>query len=217
MAIARLPAYVRPMKLAGDKTGYYFELPAWARPTKDRKTGKLTAAVRHGQACPVISTALGTDLAQVHAKGAALNDALRDWRTGKMGQRRIAEGSVAWLFQWYREQERFIKNKAKTRKDYKALMDMLVAFEPIFRRSLTLVAVLPGAALAPGTDVGWGMVQEGAAGLRSGPGQCGGPQRHPEGSCQSMGQYVPGLRTRGFKSSIYPPPMPLVGALTTQT
>ncbi len=142
MAIARLPAYVRPMKLAGDKTGYYFELPAWARPTKDRKTGKLTAAVRHGQACPVISTALSTDLAQVHAKGAALNDALRDWRTGKMGQRRIAEGSVAWLFQWYREQERFIKNKAKTRKDYKALMDMLVAFEPIFRRSLTLVAVL---------------------------------------------------------------------------
>lgn len=130
MAIARLPAYVRPMKLAGDKTGYYFELPAWARPTKDPKTGKLTAAVRHGQACPVISTALGTDLAQVHAKGTALNEALREWRTGEMGQGRIAEGSVAWLFQWYREQERFTKNKAKTRKDYKALMDMLVAFEP---------------------------------------------------------------------------------------
>ncbi|MES3152552.1 hypothetical protein [Sphingomonas faeni] len=130
MAIARLPAYVRPMKLAGDKTGYYFELPAWARPTKDPKTGKLTAAMRHGQACPVISTALGTDLAQVHAKGAALNEALREWRTGEMGQGRIAEGSVAWLFQWYREQERFTKNKAKTRKDYKALMDMLVAFEP---------------------------------------------------------------------------------------
>jgi integrase len=130
MAIARLPAYVRPMKLAGDKTGYYFELPAWARPTKDPKTGKLIAAVRHGHACPVISTALGTDLAQVHAKGAALNDALREWRTGEMGQGRIAEGSVAWLFQWYREQERFTKNKAKTRKDYKALMDMLVAFEP---------------------------------------------------------------------------------------
>lgn len=130
MAIARLPAYVRPMKLAGDKTGYYFELPAWARPTKNPKTGKLTAAVRHGQACPVISTALGTDLAQVHAKGAALNDALREWRTGQMGQGRIAEGSVAWLFQWYREQERFTKNKAKTRKDYKALMGMLVAFEP---------------------------------------------------------------------------------------
>ncbi len=129
MAIARLPAYVRPMKLAGDKTGYYFELPAWARPTKDSKTGKLMPAVRHGQACPVISTALGTDLAQVHAKGAALNEALREWRTGEMGQGRIAEGSVAWLFQWYREQERFTKNKAKTRKDYKALMDMLVAFE----------------------------------------------------------------------------------------
>lgn len=86
MAIARLPAYVRPVKLAGDKTGYYFELPAWARPTKDPKTGRLTAAVRHGQACPVISTALGTDLAQVHAKGDALNEALREWRTGEMGQ-----------------------------------------------------------------------------------------------------------------------------------
>lgn len=129
MAIARLPAYVRPTPLAGGKTGYYFELPPWARPTKDPLTGKKKPAVRHGQACPVISTALGTDLAQVHAKGEALNEALREWRTGQMGQGRIAEGTVAWLFRWYREQERFTKNKAKTRKDYKALMDMLVTFE----------------------------------------------------------------------------------------
>ncbi|BCA62012.1 hypothetical protein HMP09_1246 [Sphingomonas sp. HMP9] len=46
-----------------------------------------------------------------------------------MGQGRIAEGSVAWLFQRYREQGRFTKNKAKTRKDNKPLMDMPVAFE----------------------------------------------------------------------------------------
>lgn len=126
----RLPAYVRRSNLAGGKMAYYFELPPWARPTKDAKTGKLSPAVRYGNPCPVTSTALGSDLASVFAKGGALNEALREWRTGAMGQGRLAEGSVAWLFAWYREQERFTKNKAKTRRDYKALMDMLAAFEP---------------------------------------------------------------------------------------
>lgn len=46
------------MKLAGDRIGDDVELPAWARPTMDPKTGKLTRAVRHGQAHPMISPAL---------------------------------------------------------------------------------------------------------------------------------------------------------------
>jgi hypothetical protein len=130
MALSRLPAYVRPTKLAGGKIGHYWELPPWARPIKDPKTGKLTPAMRHGQACPVQSETLGTDLAVVHAKGETLNAALREWRLGEMGAGKLTEGTVAWLFVWYRDQERFKKNKAKTRKDYRALMDMLVAFEP---------------------------------------------------------------------------------------
>ncbi|BCA62013.1 hypothetical protein HMP09_1247 [Sphingomonas sp. HMP9] len=69
MAFARLSSYVRPIRLIADKARYYFELSAWARPTKDSKNGKLTSAVRHGQACPVISTALGSDLAR-YTRGA---------------------------------------------------------------------------------------------------------------------------------------------------
>jgi integrase len=129
MALTRLPAYVRPTKLTGGEIGHYWELPHWARPIKDPKTGKLTPAMRHGQACPVQSETLGADLAVVHAKAETLNAALREWRRGEMGAGKLAEGSVAWLFAWYRDQERFTKNKAKTRKDYRALMDMLVAFE----------------------------------------------------------------------------------------
>lgn len=125
----RLPAYVRPAKLAGGKTGYYWELPHWARPKKDPETGKLVPVVRHGQPCPVVPTALGTDLAQAIAKGNNLNEAFRDWRKGTMG-RVLVKGTVAWLFAWYREQPRFRKNKPKTKKDYHRLMDAICAFEP---------------------------------------------------------------------------------------
>lgn len=125
----RLPAYVRPAKLAGGKTGYYWELPHWARPKKDPETGKLVPVMRHGQPCPVVPTALGTDLAQAIANGNNLNEAFRDWRKGTMG-RVLVKGTVAWLFAWYREQPRFRKNKPKTKKDYHRLMDAICAFEP---------------------------------------------------------------------------------------
>lgn len=117
MATERLPTYVRPARLAGGRTGYYWELPPWARPTKDPRTGRAVPAMRHGQACPVTSEPLGSDLSVVFKKAETLNTALREWRLGEMGSGRIAEGSVAWLFAWYRDQERFKKNKAKTRKD----------------------------------------------------------------------------------------------------
>ncbi len=124
----RLPAYVRPVRGAGDKVSYYFELPPWARPTKN-PDGTVTPAVRDGRRCAVTSTTLGDDLAAAITKGEALNQALAHWRTGEGGAA-MAKGTVEWLFAWYREQERYKKNVAKTRTDYRKLMDMLVAFEP---------------------------------------------------------------------------------------
>ena len=128
MASARLPAYTRAKPLASGVTAYFWELPPWARPTRDATSCTLKSAVRHGRACALVSTALGTDLAAAVAKADNLNEALKEWRTGQGGAG-IVRGSVDWLFAWYRDQERFKKNTAKTRRDYKALMDMLAAFE----------------------------------------------------------------------------------------
>ncbi len=125
----RLPAYVRPAKLAGGKVGYYWELPSWARPRKDSATGKLVPVVRHGQPCPLVSTPLGSNLAKAIEKGNNLNDAFRDWRKGTMGKV-VVKGTVEWLFAWYREQPRYKKNKPKTKKDYQRHMAAIEAFEP---------------------------------------------------------------------------------------
>ena len=124
----RLPAYVRATKRASGETAYYWELPPWARPTR-AADGTVSPAVRDGRRCALTNTSLGTDLAVAITKGEALNQALAHWRTGEGGTN-IAKGTVEWLFVWYREQERFKKNVAKTRSDYRKLMDMLAAFEP---------------------------------------------------------------------------------------
>ncbi|WP_143559576.1 hypothetical protein [Sphingomonas dokdonensis] len=123
----RLPAYVRATKRAGGDVAYYWELPPWARPIRD-VDGKLAPAVREGRRHTLVNTSLGTDLASAIAKAEALNEALTQWRTGEGGAN-LVKGTVAWLFAWYRDQERFKKNVAKTRNDYRKLMDMLAAFE----------------------------------------------------------------------------------------
>lgn len=124
-AIIRLPAYTRRVKVK-DGHAYYWELPTWARPTKDR-AGNLVPVVRHSQPCPVMSSALGTNHDLAVEKAEALNEALAQWRQGAT-RKTLKPGSVAWLFLWYRGQERFTKNRPKTQKDYKRLMDMLCEF-----------------------------------------------------------------------------------------
>jgi hypothetical protein len=84
--------------------------------------------IRHGVTCPLVSTPLGTDLAAAIAKANNLNEAFKEWRTGKGGNV-LVKGTVAWLFAWYREQDRFKKNAHKTKVDYRKLMDALCAFE----------------------------------------------------------------------------------------
>ena len=48
MALDRLPAYVRKLRNAAGEPVYYWELPAWARPVKDEKTGAMVPAIRNG-------------------------------------------------------------------------------------------------------------------------------------------------------------------------
>lgn len=119
MALVRLPAYVRRKKLADGKWAYYWELPGWAK----------APTTRHGLLCPLGSTALGADPGEAIAKGDALNEAFRDWRKGGMDNQ-LRPGTIAWLFDWYRGQDRFTSKSTKTRRDYRKLMDMLCDFEP---------------------------------------------------------------------------------------
>lgn len=129
MPSVRLPAYVSPKRLAGGRIGYFWSRPHWADPkhakSKDEKRRRL--AVRHGKTCPVESAALGDDLAEAITKARALNQAFSEWRTG--AEAKTIEGSVRWLFTWYREQDKFTRLRHKTRTGYKVAMDMVDAME----------------------------------------------------------------------------------------
>jgi len=119
----KLPRYMRPRKLADGQTGYFWELPPWARPKKDKATGEVFTAIRHGKPCPVDSCPLGTDLGLAKDRADINNEVLDAWRTGV--QKGPEKGTVAWLFAWYREQDQFKKNKQITRKEYERIMNLL--------------------------------------------------------------------------------------------
>jgi hypothetical protein len=121
VATARLPAYVNPRPLAGGRTGYFWIRPDWANPARGEK------AMRHGKPCPIESTPLGTDLAEAIVKATAINAAFKEWREGKTGE--LVPGTVRWLFHWYRQQDRFTKNRHKTREGYTTAMNMVEEVE----------------------------------------------------------------------------------------
>ncbi len=115
MAKIDLPRYMRAKKLASGKVSYFWEPPHWARPP----------ASRNGRPCPVVANALGQNIAQSLATAEQLNEALDTWREGA-AQTTTAIGTVAWLFEWYRGEEVFTKNAAKTQNDYRKLMNAVV-------------------------------------------------------------------------------------------
>lgn len=127
MADVRLPTYTSPKRLAGGRTGYFWTRPDWADPkhakSKDEKKRRL--AVRNGKTCPVESTALGEDVAEAITKARALNEAFKEWRTG--AEAKSIQGSVRWLFSWYREQDKFTGLRHKTRSGYQVAMNMMDA------------------------------------------------------------------------------------------
>lgn len=123
--MTKLPRYTRPRPLSGGAIGYFWEIPTWARGKKNKDTGEVTPAVRHGNPCPVEATPLGTDLARAVEKANTLNAAFDSWMKGE--SREATEGTVSWLFAWYRKQERFTSKSAKTRKDYHGIMDRIEA------------------------------------------------------------------------------------------
>lgn len=112
----KLPRYLRAKRLAGG-LAYFWERPSWARPP----------AEKHGRACPVDSEALGTDLPVAIGKAELLNAALDDWRNGVEG--RVAEGTVAALFAWYRGHVRFTEASHRTREDYRDMMNHVEAVQ----------------------------------------------------------------------------------------
>lgn len=118
MPKVHLPRYTRVKQLKS-ASGYFWEPPTWARPP----------AERNGQVCPVQATPLGTDLAEAIARANVLNDAFDAWRNSKRASDIEMPRTVAWLFRWYREQENFTKNSAKTKNDYRKLMDAVCAVE----------------------------------------------------------------------------------------
>lgn len=128
MAMTDLPRYMRPRKRANGETAFFWEPPTWARPKRNKETGQAERAMRHGLPCPCESTPLGTSLGAAIAQAEELNAVFDSWMIGEKTE--LANGSVVWLFAWYREQERFKKNSAKTRKDYHSLMDRICA-EPM--------------------------------------------------------------------------------------
>uniref|UniRef100_UPI0035CBF3F0 hypothetical protein n=1 Tax=uncultured Sphingomonas sp. TaxID=158754 RepID=UPI0035CBF3F0 len=88
MAKVRLPRYLRAKQRVDGTTGYFWELPSWARPP----------AERWGKLCPVASEALGADLAAAIGKADMLNAFLDEWRAG--ADARAAEGTIRSLFCW---------------------------------------------------------------------------------------------------------------------
>lgn len=121
--MTELPRYTRPRPRANGEIGFFWEPPTWARPTKDKETGEKVRVIRHGRPCPVESTPLGTNLAAAAAQADELNAVFDSWMAGETTE--IAKGSVAWLFAWYRTQDRFTSKSAKTRKDYQRIMDRI--------------------------------------------------------------------------------------------
>lgn len=129
MATERLPAYVNKRRLAGGVTGYYWIRPAWADPKlADANDAAARArAVRHGRTCPIVSTALGSDLAAAIAKANVLNLTFSEWRKG--AAEKPMTGTIRWLFDWYRKHERFTGLRHATRTGYRIAMNAVDAME----------------------------------------------------------------------------------------
>ncbi|HZV56127.1 MAG TPA: hypothetical protein VFF89_00500, partial [Sphingobium sp.] len=123
MGTIKLPRYVRAVRLKSGQVAYYWELPTWARPTKDLVTGKKKPRVRYGIPCPVSSEDLGTNLSKALDLASVQNEALDIWRKG--APEKLVPGTVAWLFDWYRQQERYTSKAHKTRHDYLLVMNRL--------------------------------------------------------------------------------------------
>ncbi len=113
----KLPRYLRAKPFAGGGQAYFWELPSWARPPAERA----------GKACPIVSEPLGADLAVAIAKADRLNATLDEWRMGVKA--RVPEGTVKWLFNWYRTTDRFKALAKRVRHDYARAMDRICAFE----------------------------------------------------------------------------------------
>lgn len=129
MATERLPSYVNRRRLAAGGWAYYWVRPAWADPKLATSKDELVRrkALRNGKTCPVATTSLGSDLSEVFTRAKVLNETFKAWRIGE--QQEITRGTVEWLFDWYRKQDKFTSKRHQTRVGYKRQMDFIEAME----------------------------------------------------------------------------------------
>jgi hypothetical protein len=122
LAKTDLPPYVQVHRQRDGTEAFFWVRPTWANPKlATHPDARVRArAVRHGHTCPLESTPLGTVKGAAITKAEHLNEALDHWREGI--RYRAVEGSVQWLFSWYRQQEKFKELAHKTRKGYEECM-----------------------------------------------------------------------------------------------
>lgn len=149
MATERLPAYVNVRRLAGGQRAYFWCRPAWADPKLATSTDEKVRrkALREGRTCPVESTPLGTDVAEVIVRARVLNEAFKAWRLGDKAE--VPHGTIAWLFAWYRKQERFTDKRHQTRIGYERAMRYV---EEMSMKTGTLGQRQAGAVDGPAAD-----------------------------------------------------------------
>jgi hypothetical protein len=97
-----LPSHIRTKQLAGGKTGYYWELPPWAR-------GR--------EGCPVSAQPLKGSLAEVVATAERLNATLEAFRRGETDGGPVT-GSIDWLIRWFERHPRYKRTSEGTQGDY---------------------------------------------------------------------------------------------------
>lgn len=127
MGTIKTPRYTRPKKLADGSIGWFWTLPTWAQPKKS-KDGQLVPVERHGAACPLESSPLGTDAAKAWDRANEINEALDRWRKGQDQSKLIERGTVSWLMAWFRQQKQFTGRKNKTKADYRKIMKIVEGF-----------------------------------------------------------------------------------------
>lgn len=118
---------MRVKKLADGRPSYFWQCPQWALKIIN-DAGQPVRVKRHGRPCPVESQPLGANLSEAILKADNINAIFDSWMQGETKQ--IAHGTVAWLFSWYRKQDRYTSKTSKTRRDYHRIMDR-ICDEPV--------------------------------------------------------------------------------------
>lgn len=122
-AKATLPRYVRPSKRKDGKTAYFWDLPTWARKSKNDPDDPLP--------CPLSNEPLGDDLLRAITRGEDLNSVFDEWRNlwrqardmtaGELQQASLTGplyGTLDWVVVQFQKDPKYTSTRPKTRRGY---------------------------------------------------------------------------------------------------